>query len=70
MRHLLGNSNEYFLIPIQRSEGIFPGDVGSTQQVWNSIFIGESENVGTKTGSMHWGMGSVKQVERSWPHST
>ncbi|XP_035675909.1 cell surface hyaluronidase-like [Branchiostoma floridae] len=55
---------------VMASEGIFPGDVGSTQQVWNSIFIGESENVGTKTGSMHWGMGSVKQVERSWPHST
>ncbi|CAH1264696.1 TMEM2 [Branchiostoma lanceolatum] len=55
---------------VMASEGIFPNDEGSSQQVWNSIFIGESENVGTKTGSKAWGMGGVKPVERTWPHST
>ncbi|XP_078597213.1 cell surface hyaluronidase CEMIP2-like [Branchiostoma floridae x Branchiostoma japonicum] len=52
------------------SEGTFPNDVGSSQQVWNSIFIGESENVGTASGSSVWGMGGVKPVARSLPHST
>eukprot|EP00058_Branchiostoma_floridae_P009247 XP_002594735.1 hypothetical protein BRAFLDRAFT_81185 [Branchiostoma floridae] len=55
---------------VMASEGIFPNDEGSSQQIWNSIFIGESENVGTKTGSRAWGMGSVKPVERTWPGST
>ncbi|CAH1264689.1 TMEM2 [Branchiostoma lanceolatum] len=55
---------------VMASEGIFPNDIGSSQQVWNSIFIGESENVGTKTGSRAWGMGGVKPVERTWPGST
>ncbi|XP_066283940.1 inactive cell surface hyaluronidase CEMIP2-like [Branchiostoma lanceolatum] len=55
---------------VMASEGIFPNDEGSSQQVWNSIFIGESENVGTKTGSKAWGVGGVKPVERTWPHST
>ncbi|CAH1264674.1 TMEM2 [Branchiostoma lanceolatum] len=52
------------------SEGAFPNDEGSTQQIWNSIFIGESENVGTKTGSRVWGMGGVKPVERTLAHDT
>ncbi|XP_078677557.1 cell surface hyaluronidase CEMIP2-like isoform X3 [Branchiostoma floridae x Branchiostoma belcheri] len=55
---------------VMASEGIFPNDEGSSQQIWNSIFIGESENVGTKTGSRAWGMGGVKPVERTWPSST
>ncbi|XP_035678003.1 cell surface hyaluronidase-like [Branchiostoma floridae] len=52
------------------SEGHFPNDEGSSQQVWNSIFIGESENVGTASGSSVWGMGGVKAVERSLPQAT
>ncbi|XP_035675913.1 cell surface hyaluronidase-like [Branchiostoma floridae] len=52
------------------SEGAFPNDEGSTQQIWNSIFIGESENVGTESGARVWGMGGVKPVERSLPHGT
>eukprot|EP00058_Branchiostoma_floridae_P009244 XP_002594732.1 hypothetical protein BRAFLDRAFT_81182 [Branchiostoma floridae] len=52
------------------SEGTFPNDVGSSQQIRNSIFIGESENVGTASGSSVWGMGGVKPVARSLPHST
>ncbi|XP_066283939.1 inactive cell surface hyaluronidase CEMIP2-like [Branchiostoma lanceolatum] len=52
------------------SEGHFPNDEGSSQQVWNSIFIGESENVGTASGSSVWGMGGVKPVERSLPQAT
>ncbi|CAH1264676.1 TMEM2 [Branchiostoma lanceolatum] len=55
---------------VMASEGRFPNDEGSSQQIWNSIFIGESENVGTKTGSKAWGMGGVKPVERTWPGST
>ncbi|CAH1264686.1 TMEM2 [Branchiostoma lanceolatum] len=52
------------------SEGTFPNDVGSSQHVRNSIFIGESENVGTASGSSVWGMGGVKPVPRSLPHAT
>ncbi|XP_019627189.1 PREDICTED: cell migration-inducing and hyaluronan-binding protein-like [Branchiostoma belcheri] len=52
------------------SEGAFPNDEGSTQRIWNSIFIGESENVGTEHGARVWGMGGVKPVERSLVHST
>eukprot|EP00058_Branchiostoma_floridae_P016672 XP_002602160.1 hypothetical protein BRAFLDRAFT_97975 [Branchiostoma floridae] len=52
------------------AEGHFPNDEGSSQQVWNSIFIGESENVGTASGSSVWGMGGVKAVERSLPQAT
>ncbi|CAH1246602.1 TMEM2 [Branchiostoma lanceolatum] len=52
------------------SEGTFPTDEGSSQKIWNSIFIGESENVGTASGSSVWGMGGVKPVERSLPRAT
>ncbi|XP_078578220.1 cell surface hyaluronidase-like [Branchiostoma floridae x Branchiostoma japonicum] len=52
------------------SEGTFPNDEGSSQKIWNSIFIGESENVGTASGSSVWGMGGVKPVERSLPRAT
>ncbi|CAH1266051.1 TMEM2 [Branchiostoma lanceolatum] len=49
------------------SEGTFPNDEGSSQQVWNSIFIGESENVGSPDGARVWAMGGVKHTERSLP---
>ncbi|XP_078659538.1 cell surface hyaluronidase-like isoform X2 [Branchiostoma floridae x Branchiostoma belcheri] len=52
------------------SEGTFPNDEGSSQKIWDSIFIGESENVGTASGSSDWGMGGVKPVPRSFPKST
>ncbi|XP_019623379.1 PREDICTED: transmembrane protein 2-like, partial [Branchiostoma belcheri] len=52
------------------AEGHFPNDEGASQQVRNSIFIGESENVGTASGSSVWGMGGVKPVERSLPQAT
>eukprot|EP00058_Branchiostoma_floridae_P001602 XP_002587090.1 hypothetical protein BRAFLDRAFT_242699 [Branchiostoma floridae] len=52
------------------SEGTFPNDEGSSQKIWNSIFIGESENVGTASGSSVWGMGGVKPMERSLPKAT
>ncbi|KAI8511538.1 hypothetical protein Bbelb_106380, partial [Branchiostoma belcheri] len=45
----------------------FPNDEGSSQQVWNSIFIGESENAGSAAGARVWGMGGVKHAERSLP---
>ncbi|XP_078678580.1 cell surface hyaluronidase CEMIP2-like [Branchiostoma floridae x Branchiostoma belcheri] len=49
------------------SEGTFPNDEGSSQQVWNSIFIGESENAGSAAGARVWGMGGVRHAERSLP---
>ncbi|XP_078610725.1 cell surface hyaluronidase CEMIP2-like [Branchiostoma floridae x Branchiostoma japonicum] len=52
------------------SSGFFPKDVGGTQQIWNSIFVGESANVGTNTGASAWGMGGVEAVERSFPSKT
>ncbi|XP_066293957.1 cell surface hyaluronidase-like [Branchiostoma lanceolatum] len=52
------------------SEGTFPNDEGSSQQIWNSVFIGESENVGTASGSSVWGIGGVKPVGRSLPIAT
>ncbi|CAH1248257.1 TMEM2 [Branchiostoma lanceolatum] len=52
------------------SSGFFPRDVGGTQQVWNSIFVGESANVGTDTGATAWGVGGVEAVERSFPGQT
>ncbi|KAI8484795.1 hypothetical protein Bbelb_373920 [Branchiostoma belcheri] len=45
-------------------------DVGATQQMWNSIFVGESANVGTKTPESAWGVGGVTPVERSFPSKT
>ncbi|CAH1248392.1 TMEM2 [Branchiostoma lanceolatum] len=52
------------------SSGFFPKDVGGTQQIWNSVFIGESANVGTVRGASAWGMGGVTAVERSFPDTT
>ncbi|XP_078664928.1 cell surface hyaluronidase CEMIP2-like isoform X1 [Branchiostoma floridae x Branchiostoma belcheri] len=52
------------------SSGFFPRDVGATQQMWNSIFVGESANVGTKTPESAWGVGGVTPVERSFPSKT
>ncbi|XP_019639731.1 PREDICTED: transmembrane protein 2-like [Branchiostoma belcheri] len=52
------------------SSGFFPKDVGGTQQIRNSIFIGESANVGTNIpGVSAWGVGGVRAVERSFPSS-
>ncbi|KAI8515657.1 hypothetical protein Bbelb_064700 [Branchiostoma belcheri] len=51
-------------------DGTFPSDEGSSQKVWNSIFIGESENVGSESGSSVWGTGGVKPVPRSLPKAT
>ncbi|XP_078665559.1 cell surface hyaluronidase-like [Branchiostoma floridae x Branchiostoma belcheri] len=50
------------------SDGTFPSDDGSKQQVWNSVFIGESENIGTDAGgNKFYGPGGVGKVWRTLP---
>ncbi|XP_035659371.1 cell surface hyaluronidase-like [Branchiostoma floridae] len=53
------------------ADGTFPSDDGSTQQVWNSVFIGESANVGTDAGgNKFYGTGGVGKSWRTLPRGS
>ncbi|KAM8972296.1 cell surface hyaluronidase CEMIP2-like [Pelodytes ibericus] len=51
------------------SDGTFPTDEGSSLEVTDSIFVGESENVGTQGGqNSYWGRGGSGE-QRSLPRN-
>ncbi|XP_034640368.1 cell migration-inducing and hyaluronan-binding protein isoform X1 [Trachemys scripta elegans] len=50
------------------SGGTFPHDDGSKQEIKNSLFVGESKNVGTETMDNHiWGPGGLDHSGRTLP---
>uniref|UniRef100_UPI00358FC834 cell migration-inducing and hyaluronan-binding protein isoform X2 n=1 Tax=Myxine glutinosa TaxID=7769 RepID=UPI00358FC834 len=53
------------------SGGTFPDDDGATQEVRDSLFVGESGNLGTPgDGNVPWGPGGTDHQNRTLPHST
>uniref|UniRef100_A0A8D0H416 hyaluronoglucosaminidase n=1 Tax=Sphenodon punctatus TaxID=8508 RepID=A0A8D0H416_SPHPU len=52
------------------SGGTFPHDDGSKQEIKNSLFVGESKNLGTETMDNHiWGPGGLDHSGRTLPIS-
>ncbi|XP_053510042.1 cell surface hyaluronidase isoform X2 [Ictalurus furcatus] len=52
------------------SDGSYPKDVGSSQEVSESIFVGESGNRGTNGGqNKYWGVGGVDGNPRTLPRN-
>uniref|UniRef100_A0A8C4RLB9 Cell migration inducing hyaluronidase 2 n=1 Tax=Erpetoichthys calabaricus TaxID=27687 RepID=A0A8C4RLB9_ERPCA len=58
-------------IVIQNSgDGSFPKDIGSSQEVSDSLFVGESKNYGTNGGlNKYWGVGGVDSINRTLPRN-
>ncbi|KAH0628271.1 hypothetical protein JD844_009180 [Phrynosoma platyrhinos] len=52
------------------SDGSFPSDEGSSQQVSDSLFVGESKNYGNAGGqNKYWGTGGVNNKTRALPRN-
>ncbi|KAI5625255.1 transmembrane protein 2 isoform X1, partial [Silurus asotus] len=52
------------------SDGSYPKDVGSSQEVSESLFVGESCNRGTNGGqNKYWGVGGVDGILRTLPRN-
>ncbi|XP_033890991.3 cell surface hyaluronidase [Acipenser ruthenus] len=52
------------------SDGSFPKDVGSSQVVSESLFVGESKNYGTNGGqNKYWGVGGGENKTRTLPRN-
>ncbi|XP_060738848.1 cell surface hyaluronidase [Tachysurus vachellii] len=52
------------------SDGSYPKDVGSSQEVSESLFVGESRNRGTNGGqNKYWGVGGVDGTLRTLPRN-
>ncbi|MGH0135483.1 UNVERIFIED_CONTAM: hypothetical protein FKN15_054691 [Acipenser sinensis] len=52
------------------SDGSFPKDVGSSQEVSESLFVGESKNYGTNGGqNKYWGVGGGENKTRTLPRN-
>uniref|UniRef100_A0A672Z5B6 hyaluronoglucosaminidase n=1 Tax=Sphaeramia orbicularis TaxID=375764 RepID=A0A672Z5B6_9TELE len=52
------------------SEGSYPKDEGSSQEVTQSLFVGESRNRGTNGGqNKYWGLGGVDGKMRTLPRN-
>ncbi|XP_039606665.1 cell surface hyaluronidase isoform X1 [Polypterus senegalus] len=52
------------------SDGSFPKDIGSSQEVSESLFVGESKNYGTNGGlNKYWGVGGVDSINRTLPRN-
>ncbi|XP_060618193.2 cell surface hyaluronidase CEMIP2 [Anolis sagrei] len=52
------------------SDGSFPSDEGSSQQVSDSLFVGESKNYGYPGGqNKYWGTGGVNNKTRTLPRN-
>ncbi|KAK3514507.1 hypothetical protein QTP70_018650 [Hemibagrus guttatus] len=52
------------------SDGSYPKDVGSSQEVSESLFVGESRNRGTNGGqNKYWGVGGVDGSLRTLPRN-
>ncbi|XP_063151210.1 inactive cell surface hyaluronidase CEMIP2 isoform X2 [Candoia aspera] len=52
------------------SDGSFPSDEGSSQEVSNSLFVGESKNYGYLGGqNKYWGTGGINNKTRTLPRN-
>uniref|UniRef100_A0A8C6YEA1 hyaluronoglucosaminidase n=1 Tax=Naja naja TaxID=35670 RepID=A0A8C6YEA1_NAJNA len=52
------------------SDGSFPSDEGSSQEVSNSLFVGESKNYGYLGGqNKYWGTGGINNRTRTLPRN-
>uniref|UniRef100_A0A674NM14 hyaluronoglucosaminidase n=1 Tax=Takifugu rubripes TaxID=31033 RepID=A0A674NM14_TAKRU len=52
------------------SDGSYPSDEGSSQEVAQSLFVGESRNRGTNAGqNKYWGLGGVDAKLRTLPRN-
>ncbi|KAM6469879.1 cell surface hyaluronidase CEMIP2 isoform 2-T4 [Liasis olivaceus] len=52
------------------SDGSFPSDEGSSQEVSNSLFVGESKNNGSLGGqNKYWGTGGINNITRTLPRN-
>uniref|UniRef100_A0A671KE17 Transmembrane protein 2-like n=1 Tax=Sinocyclocheilus anshuiensis TaxID=1608454 RepID=A0A671KE17_9TELE len=56
--------------PLHCSDGSYPKDEGSSQEVSQSLFVGESRNCGTNGGqNKYWGIGGVDGKMRTLPRN-
>lgn len=52
------------------SDGSYPKDEGSSQEVTQSLFVGESRNRGTNGGqNKYWGLGGADAKMRTLPRN-
>lgn len=52
------------------SDGSYPKDEGSSQEVTQSLFVGESQNRGTNGGqNKYWGPGGADAKMRTLPRN-
>ncbi|KAM9446380.1 cell surface hyaluronidase [Clarias gariepinus] len=52
------------------SDGSYPKDIGASQEVSESLFVGESRNRGTSGGqNKYWGVGGVDGYNRTLPRN-
>ncbi len=52
------------------SDGSYPKDEGSSQEVTQSLFVGESRNRGTNGGqNKYWGIGGTDAKMRTLPRN-
>lgn len=60
----------YALISLFSSDGSYPKDEGSSQEVMQSLFVGESRNRGTNGGqNKYWGPGGADAKMRTLPRN-
>ena len=58
------------LILLFSSDGSYPKDEGSSQEVTQSLFVGESRNRGTNGGqNKYWGVGGADAKMRTLPRN-
>lgn len=58
------------LLVLFSSDGSYPNDEGSSQEVTQSLFVGESQNRGTIGGqNKYWGLGGVDEKMRTLPRN-
>lgn len=63
-------SNKYSISLVCFSDGSYPKDEGSSQEVSQSLFVGESRNRGTNGGlNKYWGIGGVDGKDRTLPRN-
>lgn len=63
-----GAGHPSHLQPFLLSGGTFPHDDGSKQEIKNSLFVGESGNLGTETMDNEiWGPGGLDHRGRTLP---
>lgn len=56
--------------PLFSSDGSYPKDEGSSQEVTQSLFVGESRNRGTNAGqNKYWGVGGIDGKMRTLPRN-